>query len=183
MTKPESLRCAPMRMRSQRRRALGLLFVAALGSGLAATIASTPRPRIVWNASASVPIGLYWVEHEGSIDPGDMVIAWTPPAARDLASRRLYHPANVPLVKTVAGRAGDRVCAKGRRVFVNGRAVATRQASDSAGRALPSWHGCISLPPGALFLLAGHPGSFDGRYFGPVAAAHVVGEAHPLWTR
>ena len=26
------------------------------------------------------------------------------------------------------------------------------------------------------------PGSFDGRYFGPVARADVIGRARPVWT-
>ena len=26
------------------------------------------------------------------------------------------------------------------------------------------------------------PGSFDGRYFGPIARAQVIGRANPVWT-
>lgn len=161
----------------------GISAVAALGGALAITIALPPRPWLVWNASASTPIGLYRVGSRAAIEPGDTVIAWTPAGARALAARRRYHPANVPLVKTVAGRAGDRICAHGRQIFVSGRSVAIRRTTDSAGRALPWWHGCVTLGPGGLLLISGHPGSFDGRYFGPIASVNIVGEAHPLWTR
>lgn len=180
MRKPDVSRLFLLRVRS---RVCGISAVAALGAALAITIAVAPRPRLVWNASASVPIGLYRVGSAGAIETGDTVIAWTPASARALAARRRYHPANVPLVKRVAARAGDRICAHGREIFVNGRPVAGRLTSDGAGRALPWWRGCVTLDRGALFLMAEHPGSFDGRYFGPTTAANIVGEAHPLWTR
>src|SRR3546814_1347587 len=37
-----------------------------------------PLPRLVWNASASAPIGLYSVSPGVPADPGDMVIARVP---------------------------------------------------------------------------------------------------------
>ena len=177
----DASRSSSYRIRSRCRRVISwIIAVAILGVALAMTIVVPPRPLLVWNASASVPIGLYWVGGAGSIETGDTVIAWTPAPARALAARRRYHPANVPLVKPVAAGAGDRICAHGSEIFVNGRPVAGRLTSDGAGRALPWWHGCVTLGRGALFLMAGHPGSFDGRYFGPTAAANIVGEAHPL---
>ena len=180
MRKPDVSRLFLLRVRS---RLCGISAVVALSAALAITIAVPPRPWLVWNASASLPIGLYRVGGGDAIETGDTVIAWTRTGARALAAQRRYHPANVPLVKTVAGRAGDTICAHGPEIFVDGRPAAARLTSDAAGRALPWWHGCVTLGRGAVFLMAQRPGSFDGRYFGPTAAANIVGEAHPLWTR
>ena len=143
-----------------------------------------PLPRLVWNASASAPIGLYAVSPGAVLKRGDMVIAWPPVEARQLAASRHYLPSNVPLVKRIAGVVGDTICAIDRVVTVNGRPVAVRRASDAAGRPLPAWQGCIRLAPGMLFLLMTEtPDSFDGRYFGPTLAQDAIGKATPLWVR
>jgi type IV secretory pathway protease TraF len=47
---------------------------------------------------------------------------------------------------------------------------------------MPWWHGCVTLAPGRYLLLMDADGSFDGRYFGPVARCQIVGRATPLWT-
>jgi len=151
---------------------------------LAATIAVRPLPRLVWNASASAPVGLYRVTPDVPLLRGDMVIARTPSGVRDLAARRHYIPANVPLVKHVAGIAGDRICAVGAAITINGWLVATRRVADAHGRALPRWHGCRRLDRRTLFLLmTANPDSFDGRYFGPTPTADVIGKAVLLWAR
>lgn len=156
-----------------------------LGTGLLAlTIAVPPSPRLVWNASASAPIGLYAVDPGASIEAGDMVVARLPERWQMLAARRRYLPANVPLVKQVAAVAGDQVCAVGAHVLVNGRRVAERRTADGAGRPLPWWRGCIRLREGQFFLLMpGSPASFDGRYFGATEGAQLVGKATLLWLR
>jgi conjugative transfer signal peptidase TraF len=151
---------------------------------LSATVALPPVPRLVWNASASAPIGLYAVSPGAALQRGDMVIAWPPAQARQLAARRHYLPSNVPLVKRVVGMAGDRICAVDRVVTLNGRPVAIRRAADAEGRDLPTWQGCIRLGPGMQFLLMTEtPHSFDGRYFGATLAQDVIGKATPLWLR
>lgn len=173
-------RMARVRRKWLRRTVLLGLSIAALGL----TIAQPPLPRLVWNASASAPIGLYAVSPGTAPRRGDMVIAWPPASARQLAASRRYLPANVPLVKRVVAVAGDTICGADRTVTVNGRLVALRRAADAAGRPLPAWHGCIRLAPGMVFLLmTGTPDSFDGRYFGPTSARDVIGRAIPLWLR
>jgi conjugative transfer signal peptidase TraF len=176
----QSLRNARSRRRLLARRSLA---IAGLSAALAATIALPPRPFFVWNASASAPIGLY---HVGGTDlaTGDMVIAWPPAGIRDFAARRHYLPANVPLVKRVAGESGDTVCALGQEIFVNGRWIAERLVRDGAGRPMPWWTGCVTLRHGAMFLLmTDSPGSFDGRYFGPTGRSDIVGKATLLWAK
>lgn len=160
-----------------------MLALALLAGALGATIAAPPRPRLVWNVSASAPIGLYAVL-PGKPATGDFVIARVPQRHRLLAARRRYLPLNVPLVKRVAAVPGDRVCAQGMTVFVNARRVARRQPQDGAGRAMPWWTGCLVLSEGALFLLmTSSSASFDGRYFGPTVRGDIIGRAIPLWVR
>lgn len=177
----ESLRAARARRTTLRRRAV---LVSAGIAGLGLTIVLPPLPRLVWNASASAPIGLYAVSPGARIERGDMVVAWPPAGARQLAAQRRYLPRNVPLVKRAAGIEGDTICAADRLVTVNGRPAAMRRLADAAGRPLPAWEGCIRLGPGMIFLLMNRtPDSFDGRYFGPTLAQDVIGRATPLWLR
>jgi conjugative transfer signal peptidase TraF len=176
----DALRAAKRRRRVLRRRA------AILGIGIAclgATIALPPRPRFVWNASTSAPVGLYAVTPPERIRVGDMVIAWPPETARRLGAERRYISFNVPLVKRVAAAPGDRVCASGPELTVNDRTIARRLATDAHGRPMPWWTGCVTLRDGAMLLLMDNPASFDGRYFGPTQADGIIGKAHLLWRR
>lgn len=163
-----------------RRRAIPL---ALLGLGLAVTAALPPKPLLVWNASASAPIGLYLVTRAEGAEPGQMVIAWAPARYRRLAAERRYLPLNVPLVKRVAAIAGDEVCALGQEIFINGRWTAERRIGDARGRSLPQWTACLRLHGRQLFLLMDNPGSFDGRYFGVTEGVDVVGRARLIWRR
>ena len=148
---------------------------------LCATLAWPPEIRLLWNVSASAPVGLYRVEPRMSPRRGEMVALRLPAGWRDLAARRHYLPANVPLLKRVAGTAGDQICATGEQVFVNGSPVARRLAEDREGRPLPWWQGCEVLRANEYFLLmSNHPASFDGRYFG-VTRSGVIGRARPIW--
>ncbi|MCC2977143.1 S26 family signal peptidase [Sphingomonas sp. PL-96] len=174
-----------LRAKKARRRRIGRR-VAAAGAGLALVLLSAvrpPAPRLVWNASASAPTGLYTVTPGAWVEPGEMVIARVPLRYRALAAARRYLPMNVPLVKRVAAHAGDQVCASGQEIFVNGRRVAKRRVTDGRGRRTPTWNGCIVLRGSQIFLLMDHPESFDGRYFGPTEAADVVGKARLLWAK
>jgi type IV secretory pathway protease TraF len=100
----------------RRRTAIMGLAVAALSW----TILVPPAPRLLWNASASAPIGLYRVEPDKVPDRGDWAIAWPPSDIRSLAASRHYLPTGVPLVKRVAAHSYDTVCAVGPVITVNG---------------------------------------------------------------
>ena len=155
-----------------------------LAGALVSTLLIEPRPWLLWNASASAPVGLYRVGDAAPLTRGDMVIARVPVEFRLFAARRHYLPANVPLVKRVAAAAGDEVCAAGARVMVNGRLVARRLDRDGTGRPMPWWSGCAELETGEVFLLmTDSPASFDGRYFGVTEADDIVGNARLIWQR
>ncbi|HWT96298.1 MAG TPA: S26 family signal peptidase [Terriglobales bacterium] len=170
------------RFRRQRRRPGFVLGVSATAL-LAIAASLTPSPLLIWNVSASAPIGLY-ARVAGPPARGDLVLAWLPAGARELAAERTYLPRNVPVVKRVAALAGDIVCAEGAMVFLNGKPLATRRSVDSKERPLPSWEGCQVLQPGDVFLLmVDAPDSFDGRYFGAVGRRQIIGRLVPLWTK
>lgn len=159
------------------RRIAGLAFGVAI---LGATIVAPPAPRLVWNASASAPPGLYVITYNSTIRRGSTVLALLPAPVRRFAAERHYLPLNVPLIKRVAGIGGDRVCARGATIMRNGTIIATRHARDRRGRALPWWRGCHRLRDGEFFLLNAPPDSFDGRYFGITRRTDVIGKAHKL---
>lgn len=163
---------------------LVLTSAAAASIALVATLLVTPRPVLLWNASPSSPLGLYLVSPRGRPRAGETIIAWAPPDARRLAALRHYLPSNVPLVKHVAAVSGDRVCAFGRTIFVNGRSSGIRRSRDLEGRKMPWWSGCRLLRQGELFLLVGNmPAAFDGRYFGVTRERDVIGQGRLLWAR
>jgi len=140
------------------------------------------RPWLVWNATASAPVGLYRLSPDAP-ELGDFALAEAPASARKLAAERGYLPADVPLVKRIAAAQGDTVCADGDRILINGEFVARRLSADSKQRVLPAWTGCRTLGPGDVFLLmATVPASFDGRYFGVTPRASLIGKLVPVWT-
>src|SRR5262245_22853427 len=137
-------------------------------------------PWLVWNASPSVPLGLYRID-PGPVRRGDLVLIRLPPDVAELAARRKYLLKSTFLIKFVLAVAGDQVCRFDDRIFVHGVLAARALARDSLGRPMPSWQGCRQLASGDLFLLADTQQSFASRYFGVVSPRDVVGRAIPLW--
>ncbi len=160
-----------------------LIFGVTVLTVLATSVTLVPTPQLVWNASASAPIGFYW-RIAGAPSRGDLVLARAPLWARRLVAERHYLPRNVPIIKRVAAVAGDVVCAASATISIDGRAVAHRLASDRISRPLPQWEGCEALGAGEFFLLmADAPDSFDGRYFGVTERRDIIGRLVPLWTQ
>lgn len=160
----------------------GLPGRAAILAGALALVSLAPIPPfLAWNGSPSIREGLYLIEPWARVGNGDLVLAWAPQGARSLASERLYLPRGIPLIKRVAASAGDRVCALGRLVRVNGRRAVERLSLDPSGRTMPWWNGCRKLGRGELLILAPTLRSFDGRYFGVIGERETIGKALPLW--
>jgi conjugative transfer signal peptidase TraF len=161
-----------------------LLLCVAIGIAAAAAPAAwRPPVRIAYNASASAPLGWYWVRTVASPQVGDYVLATLPSDAAGLAARRGYLPAGLPVLKQVAAVAGQYVCAHGDAVLIDGAMSVHVLRSDRFGRPLPAWNQCRRLIDGELFVLnTSNAASFDSRYFGPVSAFAVRGQAISLWT-
>jgi conjugative transfer signal peptidase TraF len=140
-------------------------------------------PRLVWNASASAPLGLYWVAGKSDLERGDLVLSEVPEPWRRLADEHGYLPLGVPLMKHVAALPGDHICTIGRAILIGGSIAARRLKRDSRGRIMPAWDGCRLLTSDEILLLnADVPDSFDGRYFGPTRLDQVIGRLVPVWT-
>jgi len=148
-----------------------------------AAAALAPQPRLIWNASPSVPIGFYRVDVGAEPAVGDLILFHPPEVVATRLAVRGYVPRGVPLLKHVAAGEGALVCRSGTFVTIDGAPAARARDADRLGRPLPRWLGCHRLRPGELFLLNPTPDSLDGRYFGPLPDTGVVGVAHPLLVR
>jgi conjugative transfer signal peptidase TraF len=158
---------------------LGWIILAALGSG---ALLPRPTPRLIWNASASAPIGLYAVRPAGVLFPGELVLVRLPEAVASFLQERGYLAAGVPLLKHVLGLPGQSVCRFGRTVTVDGTVVGDALDRDHKDRALPVWQGCHTVGAGEVFLMNRQSASsFDGRYFGLLPALTIVGRVSPIW--
>lgn len=159
-----------------------ILFVMAFGTLLVGTsIPGALSTKLVWNASPSVPTGLY-VINNAVPSRGDLVFVQLPEWAQLIAGHRRYLPSSIPALKRISALSGDRVCRFGRSVFVNRVEVATARLTDNQLRNMPHWCGCRTLLDDEVLLLADHPNSFDGRYFGVTKMTGIIGVAHPVWT-
>ncbi|RWB28252.1 MAG: S26 family signal peptidase [Mesorhizobium sp.] len=140
-------------------------------------------PKLVWNASASTPIGLYRISPAGRLAVGDLVAVDAPEQLASFLADNGYLPPGVPLMKRVAGLPGQEVCRNGLAITVDGIEIGKALEHDHLGRPLPVWQACRRIVSGEVFLMnAQVHDSLDGRYFGPIATSLIIGRATPLWT-
>ena len=164
-----------------RRRYLAVTALAAMGVAVASAI-ETPT-KLIWNATASAPVGFYTVEPADALDVPELVAVMPPEPLAVFMAERGYIARGVPLLKRVLGLPGQRVCRIGRTITVDGIEMGEALERDSLGRDLPIWQGCRVIGDDQLFLMNWEVrDSLDGRYFGLTPAAFVIGRAVPLWT-
>lgn len=150
-------------------------YFAALGLGVLAVV--SPGPKFIWNAGASVPVGLYVLHPASKLQVGDLLAIKPPKPLAAFLDQRRYLPIGVPMLKHVAALPGQDVCRIGRKVTIDGKAIADALDRDRFGRPLPTWQGCRVITAGELFLLNARWDSLDGRYFGPLPITAVMGRA------
>jgi conjugative transfer signal peptidase TraF len=140
-------------------------------------------PKLIWNASASTPTGLYTVQSADRLDVTDLVAVDAPEPLASFLADGGYMPRGVPLLKRVLGLPGQQVCRTGRTITVDGIAMGDALERDRIGRALPVWQGCRVIAERDVFLMNWQVrDSLDGRYFGPIPSVSIIGRAVPLWT-
>lgn len=156
-------------------------YFSALATGVAAFV--DPPKKLIWNASASAPVGLYRVVPVDRIDVTDLAVVMPPEELANFLDERRYLPKGLPLLKRVLALGGTQVCRSGADIIAYGMSYGQARERDSQGRPLPDWRGCRQIAEGeAFFMNWDAPDSFDSRYFGPLPLETVIGRAIPLWT-
>ena len=143
-----------------------------------------PPPKLIWTASASVPIGFYTVRPAHDLRVRDLAVVTPPDDVARLLAAGGYLPLGVPLIKPVAALPGQNVCRSGVAITIDGKPFGTARERDRLHRPLPVWEGCRVVALDEIFFMnADRSDSLDGRYFGPLPASSVIGRATPLRTR
>jgi conjugative transfer signal peptidase TraF len=132
------------------------------------------------NTSPSLPMGLYITTADASAN----LVEFCPvePFATLSRARGYRAPGSCgdgadPLLKPIVAKAGDSVEVSALGISVNGTLLHNTAplSADTKGRHLAAWpSGHYVVAPGTIWVASSyHPGSFDSRYFGPVATAAI----------
>lgn len=141
-------------------------------------------PSYIWNASMSVPIGLYRLQPIGRLNVTELVAIRPPEPLETFLDLNGYLPVGVPMLKRILALPGQTVCRAGLTISVDDIEMGQARERDGRGRRLPIWHGCRVLSGDEIFVMNWQSeDSFDGRYFGPIPASAVIGQAFPVWTK
>lgn len=173
-----------MDLSASRRWALAVVLTGLVGIGASMAVAYALGLRV--NLTPSLPLGLY------AKDPHGSLVEFCPPGtAAEVSAIRGYRGLGVcpdrhaPLLKPIVGREGDVIDVDRTGLHVNGRTLPNTQAypRDHLGRSLEAYPpGRYTVAPGTLWVASTwNDGSFDSRYFGPIAAATVRSRLAPLW--
>jgi len=159
------------------------VFTAIAATSLLLSTVGGTTPLYIWNASNSVPIGLYRVQPATRLAVTELVAVQPPDLLAAFLDLNGYLPIGVPMLKRVLALPGQTVCRNGRTITVDGIEVGDAQERDGRGRPLPVWHGCRVIADGDVFVMNWQSAdSLDGRYFGPLPASAIIGRAAPVWT-
>ena len=159
-------------------------YATVIAAGLVTASAADIWPlRLVYNASASVPLGFYTVRDTGQLAAGDLVIARPPLRAERMLVERRYLGVDVPLVKQIGAVPGSTVCRDADRITIDATPAAMARDVDGLGRPLPRWTGCRLLGPGENLPAKLRRARLVRRpLFRPEPARDIIGKATPLWT-
>jgi conjugative transfer signal peptidase TraF len=159
------------------------LFTAIVATGLLLSTVGGTTPYYIWNASNSVPIGLYRVQPATRLTLTELVAVRPPDLLAAFLDLNGYLPIGVSMLKRVLALPGQTVCRDGLKIAVDGVDVGEARDRDGRNRPLPVWHGCRVIADGDVFVMNWQSAdSLDGRYFGPLSASAVIGRAVPVWT-
>ena len=158
------------------------LLTAFVATGLLLSTIGGTTPHYIWNASNSVPIGLYRVQPVTQLAVTELVAVQPPDLLAAFLDLNGYLPIGVPMLKRVLALPGQTVCRNGLTIAVDGIDIGNARERDGRGRPLPNWHGCRVIADSDVFVMnCQSEDSLDGRYFGPLPASAVIGRAVPVW--
>lgn len=166
---------------------LGWILSVAASLGLALATAYSLGLRI--NTSYSLPMGLYVT----TSDTQSAFVEFCPSGeSARLSKMRGYRSAGecsdggAPLLKQIVAREGDIVEMSPLGISVNGKLLQNTAplARDGAGRPLAPWKfGTYKVARGQVWVASTYNrGSYDSRYFGPIAVTSIGSRLKPLWT-
>ena len=166
------MRFPPRRQKTPR--AVGVLLSWLPCSLLCLGVASLPWVRL--NLSSSLPRGLYRLHAvPATVARGTFVVVPAPAAIRPWVT------ALAPLLKPVAGVAGDMLTIHDDQFYVNDQAYGPVHRV-AAGQVLPLLAVPQQVPAGEVCLASLAPRSLDCRYFSTTPIAQLRAIASPLWT-
>jgi conjugative transfer signal peptidase TraF len=141
-----------------------------------------PAVRFIWNASTSVPLGLYRLRPIDELIRGQLLAVQPTEQLATFLADRDYLPLGLPMLKRVTALPGQTICRAGSTLSVDNVQIGQARERDSQGRPLPVWQGCQVIADGEIFLMNPRSAvSLDGRYFGVLPVTAIVGRAEPLW--
>jgi conjugative transfer signal peptidase TraF len=159
------------------------IFTTFAVTGLLLSTLGGETPRYIWNASKSVPLGLYRIQPSTQLAVTELVAVQPDDLLAAFLDLNGYLPIGSPMLKRVLALPGQTVCRNGPTIAVDGIDVGQAHERDGRGRPLPAWHGCRVIADGDVFVMNWQSAdSLDGRYFGPLPASAVIGRAVPVWT-
>ncbi|MBR1141004.1 MAG: S26 family signal peptidase [Bradyrhizobium sp.] len=159
------------------------LFTTFVATSLLMSTVGGTTPRYIWNASTSVPAGLYRIQPVTRLSVTELVAVEPPYLLAVFLDLNGYLPIGIPMLKRVLALPGQTVCRTGLVIAVDGIGVGEARERDGRGRPLPIWEGCRVIAEGDVFVMNWQSGdSLDGRYFGPLPSSAVIGKAVPVWT-
>ena len=160
-----------------------LLTMLAAATAALSAIGAQPATKYIWNASESVPVGLYLVRPTARLAVTQLVVVEPPEPLATFLAEGGYLPGGVPMLKRVLALHGQTVCRDQLTITVDTIEVGEARERDGGGRPLPIWHGCRVIADGEVFLMNWQSAdSLDGRYFGALPTSAIIGRAEPLWT-
>ncbi|HWX36564.1 MAG TPA: S26 family signal peptidase [Steroidobacteraceae bacterium] len=160
-----------------------LLTMLAAATVALSAIGAQPATKYIWNASESVPAGLYLVRPTARPAVTQLVVVEPPEPLATFLAEGGYLPRGVPLLKRVLALHGQTVCRDQLTITVDKIRVGEVRERDRRGRPLPIWQGCHVIADGEVFLMNWQSAdSLDGRYFGALPTSAIIGRAEPLWT-
>ena len=160
-----------------------LLTMLAAATVALSAIGAQPATKYIWNASESVPAGLYLVRPTARPAVTQLVVVEPPEPLATFLAEGGYLPRGIPLLKRVLALHGQTVCRDQLTITVDKIWVGEARERDRRGRPLPIWQGCHVIADGEVFLMNWQSAdSLDGRYFGALPTSAIIGTAEPLWT-
>jgi conjugative transfer signal peptidase TraF len=143
------------------------------------------------NTTPSIPLGVYQLSNEPVVKGAYVLLCPPPVAVFAMAKARGYVGAGFcpggygHLMKRLVAAKDDQVTINAEGVAVNGQRLPLSKPIklDGGGRPLPHYAKSWVLDSDEVLVMSdSNSGSFDGRYFGSIQRAQIVGVIRPVFT-